>query len=79
MLFVRHHDWVYITLYFFITTVRYVILPDSVKKSGTNFLDSFRYTFNKWFAFNKSMMVVPNLDHELNFTRILVIETSLLY
>ena len=61
---------------FLLRQFSYVILPDSVKKSGTNFLDRFRYSFNKMFAFNKPMTVVPNLDKEFNFARILVNGTS---
>jgi hypothetical protein len=61
---------------FILRQFSYVILPDSVKKSGTNFLDRFRYTFNKKFAFNKSMMVVPKVDQEFNLSRIPVNETS---
>ena len=63
---------------FLLRQFSYVILPDSVKKSGTNFLDRFPYIFNKKFACNKSMMVVPNLDQEFNFSQILVNGTLLL-
>jgi len=61
---------------FLLRQFSYVILPDSLKKSRTNFLDRFGYTFNRKFAFNKSMMVVPNVDEELYFPRIFVNGTS---